>query len=102
MTKREVAEGQQDQGVDEEIIYTITTTKWGSNPTAVSMVVKDRTNAHEDVTDQVTEGSMSVSGDAITLKTIKSLTEGHRYRVEVKFSSGGNVFEPYLYIKAEE
>jgi len=102
MNEREVAEGQQKQGVDEEITYTITTTKWGSNPTAVSMVVKDRTNAHEDVTDQVTTGSISVSGDVITLKTIKSLELDHRYRSEIKFSSGGHVFECYFYIKAEE
>lgn len=102
MASREVSEGQQIQGVDEEIIYTITTTNWTSNPASPSMVVKDVTLDNGLVTGDVTSGSMSVSADIITLKTIKSLVEAHRYRVEVKFSAGGNVFEPYFYIRAEE
>lgn len=102
MTSREVSEGPQVQGVDEELNFTITTTNWGSNPSSVTMVVKDASNSDADVTNDVTSGSTSVSGDVITLKTILDLTAGHRYRVEVKFTSGGSIFEPYFYIRAEE
>lgn len=99
--KREVAEGVQLQGVDEQIVYTLTTTNWGSSPTSVSMVVKDESSADTDVTSTVTSGSISVSGNVITLKTIKSLTVNHSYRVEVQFTSGSNVFEAFFRIKAE-
>jgi len=101
MTSREVSEGQQVQGEDEEIVYTITTTNWGSSPSSVSMVVKDASNSDTDVTDDVTTGSISTSGDIITLKTISSLTAEHRYRVEVKFTSGSSIFETYFWIRAE-
>lgn len=100
-SEREVAEGRQYQGVDEQIIYTLTTTNFGSTPTGVTMVVKDTSDDDTDVTTDVTTGSTSVASDVITLKTIKSLTANHLYRVEVKFTSGSNIFEPYFYIKAE-
>lgn len=100
-TKREVAEGLLRQGVDEQIAYTITTTNWGSSPTTTSMVVKDETLNFTDVTATVASGSTSVAGDVITLPIIKLLTAGHIYRAEVKFTSGGNVFECYFRIKAE-
>ncbi len=100
---REVREGPQPQGVDEQIPYTLTTTPWGSTPTSPSMVVKDLTNAGEDVTATVApDGSIGTSGDVLTLKTIKLLKAGHEYRVEVKFTSGGKVLEPFFIIKAEE
>jgi len=100
--RREVAEGVQIQGEDEQIVYTLTTTPWGSNPSDVSMVVKDESDGYKDVTSTVTSGDISVDGDVITLKMIKSLTADHGYRVEVKFSSGGNIFEPFARIKAEK
>jgi len=102
--KREVVEGIQYQGVDEQIYYAITTTPWGTSPHTVSMVVKDE-NAHfADVTSTVSTGSASVAGSVITLPIIKSLTDitsGHFYRVEVKFTSGSNIFECYFRIQAE-
>lgn len=102
MISRETSPNQQIQGIDEEIVYTITTTNWGGSPTSESMVVKDVTVDNGVVTDEVTTGEMSVSGDVITLKTIKALTIEHRYRVEVQFTSGGSVFECYFHIRAEE
>ena len=102
--KREIVEGIQYQGIDEQIYYTITTTPWGASPFSVSMVVKDVAAGLADVTSTVSTGSASVAGDVITLPVIKSLTDitsGHFYRVEVKFTSGGNVFECYFRIQAE-
>ena len=96
---REVLEGTQPQGVDERIAYRLTVTNWGSSPTSVSVVVKDR--AGNDVTATVTTGSASVAGNVITLPVIHSLTAGVIYRCEVKFTIDGNVLEAYVYIRAE-
>jgi len=98
---REVVQSPLYQGADEQIIYTLTTTPWGSTPTSQTMVVKDVSADLADVTATVTTGSMSVSGDVITLSTIKSLTAGSKYRVEVKFTAGGSIWEPYFIIEAE-
>lgn len=102
MASREVVESPiDDQGVDEQVIYTLTTTPWGSSPTSPSMVVKDETLNNTDVTSTVTAGSISTSGDVLTLKTITGLTEGHTYRMEIKFTTGGSVLETYCRIKAK-
>lgn len=99
---REVIEGRQTQGEDEQIIYTLTTTPWGSTPTSPSMVVKDVTGGSStDVSADVTSGAMSTSGDVLTLETIQSLTADKIYRVEVLFTAGGSVFEAYFHIDAE-
>ncbi len=97
---REVVQGEQTQGEDEEIIYTITTTPWASSPTNQSMVVKDNSDG-SDVTAAVTSGAMSVAGDVITLMTIENLVAGTIYRVEVLFTAGGSVWEAYFFISAE-
>lgn len=98
---REVSEGKRYQGVDEQIVYTLTTTQWGSSPTSPSVAAYDVTNNEATVTSTVLSGSASVSGDVITLPTLKSLTLGHVYRVEVQFTSGGSVFEAYFYVEAQ-
>ena len=100
--KREVVEGRQYQGEDEQIIYSITTTNWASDPTSVSVAVKDNTAGDVDVTSSVTSGSTVTNGDLITLLTIKSLTAGHLYRVEVQFTAESSKFECYFVIEAEE
>lgn len=95
---RAVVESPVTQGVDEQIARKITTTPWGSDPTAVSVVVK---RDGGDVTSTVMPtGSPTVAGDVITLPVLKSLSAGI-YRVEVKFTSGGNVFETYFKVIAE-
>jgi len=100
--KREVVEGRQYQGEDEEIVYAITTTNWGSDPDSVSVAVKDNTAGDVDVTSSVTSGSTVTNGDLITLLTIKNLTAGHLYRVEVQFTAESSIFECYFVIEAEE
>jgi hypothetical protein len=94
---REVVEGTQYQGVDEEIAYTITTTPWGSSPTSMAAVVKDASGT--DVSSVVMPtGVPTANGDVVTLPTIKSLTDGQSYRAELKFTSGGNIFECHVNI----
>lgn len=98
---REVSEGKRYQGVDEQIVYTLTTTPWGSTPTSVSVAAFDVTNNEATVTSTVLSGSAAVSGDVITLPTVKSLTLGHIYRIEVKFTSGSSIFEAFFYVEAQ-
>jgi len=101
MTKpREVIEGPQYQGEDEEIVYTIDISEWGSSPSGVTVKVYDEDGA--DVTTTVTSGSSSTTTTTITLPTIKSLTAGTQYRVEIKFTAGGQVLEAYFVIIAED
>jgi len=100
--KRQVAEGLQYQGVDEQVYYVLDVSNYGDDPTDVTVVVKDMSAGGKAVTDDVTTGSALVSDNEITLPKIHGLTAGHIYRVEVKFTISSNVLEPYFYIKAEE
>lgn len=100
INSRRIIESPLYQGEDEQIVYSLTTTPWGSSPTGVSVVVKDADGT--DVTSSVTSGSATVSGDVITLPTIKSLTAGEEYRLEVKFTTGGDVMEAWAIIEAQE
>jgi len=98
--KREVLEGIQYQGEDEEVAYTITTTNWASSPTSPSVVVKESDGT--DVTTTVMPtNSPSVIGDVITLSPLKSLTAGTEYRVEVQFTTGSNKWECFFRVAAE-
>ena len=102
--KREIKEGQQPHGADESIVYTLTTTPWGSSPGTISAKVFSiaSSGARTDVTATVMpSGSASAVGDVISLPAITGLTAGTLYRVEVKFTCSGNVFEAYAYIKGE-
>ena len=99
---REIAEGIVSQGVDEEIVYTLTTTPWGSSPATVSIKVYDVTLGYTDVTSTVMPtGSITASGDVLTFPKLKALTARHLYRIEPKFTAGGNVWEPYFEVLAE-
>lgn len=105
MTSREIAEGAVVQGMDESIVYSLTTTKWGSSPTSVSVKVysiNPESGAATDVTSTVMpSGSASVSGDIISLPALTALSIGVKYRVEVNFTCSGNVFEAYAYVQGE-
>lgn len=105
MTNRTIKESPLSQGEDEIIVYELTTTPWGSSPVAQSVVVFDITDpgAWEDVTATVMPvNSPSVAGDVITLSPLRDLTDGHRYRLEIRFSSGGNTFETHCLIYGGE
>jgi len=99
---REVFEGKQTQGEDEEIVYTIDVSNWGDSPTSPALVVKEETDDYTDVTSTVAPtGTASASSNIITLPTIKDLTAEKIYRAEVKFTLGGNVLELYIRIRGE-
>ena len=99
---REIKEGVQEQGAEEEITYTLTVpTTWGT-PTGTPTVkgYSYASGVYTDVTTTIfPAGSATVDGQVITLPECKSMTEGVRYRVEVKFStSEGGVLEAYAWI----
>lgn len=99
---REVVEGIQIQGVDEQIAYKIITTSWASNPVVTGIVAYDITDGdRNDVSTLVIPGVASTTGDIITLPLLKSLIAEHQYRVEVKFTSSGNTYECYFVVHAE-
>jgi len=98
---REVQEGRQEQGMEERVAYTIATTPWGPVPTGVVVKAYDTINLGVDVSATVLDGTPVVSGDNIQTPTVQALTLGHTYRIEVKFTSGGNVFEFFFMMKCE-
>lgn len=104
-TRREIKEGRQAQGIEEEITYTLTVPATWGTPTGTP-TVKGYSYADETYTDVTTTifpaGSPSISGQVITLPECKAMTEGTVYRVEVKFStSEGDVKEAYAWIDGE-
>ena len=102
MSIREVLDGKQIQGEDEEVVYTIDVSNWGDSPSSPSFVVKEETDDYTDVTSTVAPaGSASASANVITLPTIKNLTAEAIYRAEVKFTLSGNVLELYIRIRGE-
>ncbi|GAH88386.1 unnamed protein product [marine sediment metagenome] len=97
---REVAEGTQYQGADEELAYSVTTTPWGSTPTNYSAKAYDE-SVDEDVTGDVFKpNTPGKSGDVITLSRLAALEVGHSYRIEVKFTdSDSDIWELYFIVK---
>ena len=100
----EVAEGLRYQTSDEELIYKITTTNWGSSPSvtaATAAKVYQLPMLTDVTTTMLPTNSTTASGDVITLSPLKALVAGNTYRVDVKFTSGSNVFECYFLVKCE-
>ena len=93
-----VKESPLEQGRDEEITYALTTTPWGSSPSAVLITAYDASASFADVSSTVLSGASSISGDVISLPVLKSLSMGHIYRVEIKFTTGGNIEETHVEI----
>ena len=102
MATLEVTEGRKVQSTDEQIAYTIDVSNVGSSPTSPTAKAYDLTTGYNEVTSTVLSGSCSVTGNVITTPTVKSLTAGHLYRVEVQFTVSGSVFEHYFEILAEK
>ena len=99
---REIKEGKQYQGEDETIVYTLTTTPWGSTPssTAAKIYEVDGDTLTDKTTTQMT-GATAVTDDIITLPAVTALVAGTLYRVEIVFTCSGNVFEAFAELQAE-
>jgi hypothetical protein len=99
---REIKEGLQYIGEDETIVYTLTTTPWGSSPTSpAAKIFEVDGDTLTDVTATKMTGSAAAANDVITLPAIASLTAGTLYRVEVAFTVSGNTFEAFAELQCE-
>lgn len=100
MSSREVAEGIQIQSDEEEIAYKIVTTNWASSPsTPVGKAYKVVGSVETDVTSTVfPSNNPSISGDTITLSLLKNLIKDSKYKIEVKFTAGGNIYKCYFVV----
>jgi len=101
MITRQIKESPLAQGEDEQIAYSLTTTPWGSTPTSVAITMKSVPGLSSLGTANLT-GSASVNGDVITTPVVHGLTAGAQYRMEIKFTSAGNIFEAWALINGEE
>jgi len=97
----EVVETGIRQGQDEKIPYALTTTPWGSDPTDVEITAYDTSASYDEVTATILSGDAAVDGDVITTPTVTSLTIGHTYRIEIKFTAGAKVLECFFLIKGQ-
>jgi hypothetical protein len=99
---REMNESGLGQGVDEELVYVLDVSPWGSGPTGVEVKVYDVTGgAYTDRSAAMLSGAASVAGDEITLPALSGVEANHRYRLEVKFTIGANTFEAWCLIMGE-
>lgn len=100
---REVLEGVQYQGVDEEIVYTLDVLAIGdTQPHTVLAVVKNITEGTNDTDNVMPVNAPTVSGSIITLSPLTSLALGTLYRVEVRYIMDGNALESYFYVQVQE
>ena len=97
----EVREGTKVQGSEESLSYSVVTTPWGSSPTAVSVTAWDETHNKDVTTTVFPTNSPTVSTDTITLSPLKSLNQGHLYRIKVKFTATGQIWECYFRVRCE-
>jgi hypothetical protein len=101
MSDRKFKESPLKMGEDEIIAFALTVPPtWGSSPASPTNVLKNE--AGTDVSSSNLEGDPSVSGSVITTSKVKSLTDGQRYRLEVKWTDTGNTLEAFAWIIAEE
>ncbi len=104
MSKREINESGDPQGIDEDIPYVLDTSPWGGTPTSpdAKIFLIEEGGALTDQTSTLMSGSPIVTVNDITLPFISGLAEGKQYRVEVKFTIASNaVLEAFTIIKAE-
>ena len=87
------------QSADEKLAYAITTTNWASSPTSPAVVAVDEFTGLDVTSTVFPTNSPSVASNVITLSLLKSLVEGHRYRIEVKFTVGTNIWECRFFVE---
>lgn len=102
MITRRIVYDDVPQGVNEKVTYLLDTTEWGGSPTSVIVKAYEITRAGlVDVSGTVLNGNASVTDNVITLPLVENLESGKVYRIDIRFTSGANRFEPFLVIRAE-
>ena len=73
------------QGPNEDLVYTLDTTRWGGSPSSVT-IEAIRQSDGEDVVDIVTPNDFPVTGDNISIR-IRNLTLNEFYTFIVSFTT---------------
>lgn len=99
---REFKESPFYQGTDEIIAYKVTVpTSWGTSDfsSLSSKIYSVVGETYTDTTSTNLSGSTTASGQVITTPLVQTLTDGTKYRLEVKWvSSEGNTLEAFAII----
>lgn len=99
---REVSGSPFRQGQDEQLRYVVSTTNVGSSPSNGTANIYEVLNgAYTNKTSTLMSGTCNISGNNITLPIIRSLTPGQAYRVEVRFTISGNIYEHWFTVIGE-
>jgi hypothetical protein len=82
---------------DEDLAYDVNTSPWESSPSSPAMTVVDLATG-TDVTSDVLTGSISASGDVITLKKFGNgnLVAGRTYRIKLTFTTTSGDWTAYI------
>lgn len=103
---RQVIEGVTNIGKGFSRAFTFTVpSSWGTPTGTPTLTVYEVNSGNTDVSNTVTSGSNSVSGQVITTKTISrsGMTAGYTYKAIVEFSlSGGGSDSGFFYMYCEE
>lgn len=83
----------------DERTYTLDTTDYGGSPTSTSQAAVNLTSGL-DVSSLVLTGSILVSDNVITWKTIFNLQKGQEYAVNFEFVCGGQRYQRRLVVFA--
>ena len=98
-TDRTIRESPLYQGEDEIIAYQLTTTPWVSTPAGPTVKIFSILHGVKtDTTVTNLSGAASVGGDIITTPLVTGLVAGTEYRLEIKWTSGGNTWEAWTTI----
>lgn len=100
---REVQEGLQVIGEEERVVFTLDTDLVGGSPSAVE-VVATLTRDWSDITDEIFPvNSPTAASDVITLSPFVASADykGETIRVQVKFTSQGNVLEHFFRVRVD-
>ncbi len=97
----EVVEGLRHQSADEQLIYTITTTNWASTPTTPVVAAYVEPSLTDVTTTVFPTNTPTVASNTISLSPLKSLVKGFTYRIEVKFTAAGSIWECFFRVKCE-
>ena len=102
MSSREIVESPVEQGEDEVVAYSITTTPWGSGTlSATSVTLWDVTErTWVDKSSTMLSGSVSSTSNTMTSKQVTGLVAGRTYRLEFLFDIDSNTFQAYMIIEA--
>lgn len=91
------------QASGEEKQYTLDTTDNTATPASPQVEAYDETDNNTDVETTVfPDGNATASDETITLPVLQSLTRGHKYRIHVEYTDGGNnKFHTIFWVKCD-